>query len=170
MNGKERYAVVLETVDGERRVTCGRDEFIWDAAARGGIALPAICHQGRCLTCAGRLLSGEVDQSRSNQYLAQDKQAGFVLLCTAQPRSDVRILTDQQWSMREHRRKRAYRPRIRRRENFPAFRCTMAIRPQSSWLRKHRAASSSPVVNAVMSREQRHTHARQLSRDVDEEG
>jgi ferredoxin len=105
MNGKECYAVVLETVDGERRVTCGRDEFIWDAAARGGIALPAICHQGRCLTCAGRLLSGEVDQSKSNQYLAQDKQAGFVLLCTAQPRSDVRILTDQQWSMREHRRK-----------------------------------------------------------------
>ena len=96
---------MLETVDGERRVTCGRDEFIWDAAARGGIALPAICHQGRCLTCAGLLLSGEVDQSRSNQYLAQDKQAGFVLLCTAQPRSDVRILTDQQWSMREHRRK-----------------------------------------------------------------
>jgi len=105
MNGNERYAVVLETAEGERSFTCGRDEFIWDAAARAGIVLPAICHQGRCLTCAARLTSGDVDQSRSNQYFPQDKQAGFVLLCTAWPRSDLRVQTNQQWAMREHRRK-----------------------------------------------------------------
>ena len=97
--------VVLETADGERRFLCGRDQFIWDAAALNGIALPAICHQGRCLTCAGRLLSGVVDQSKSNTYFAEDQAAGFVLLCTGRPRSDLRILTNQQWLMRDHRRK-----------------------------------------------------------------
>ncbi len=103
--GKARYEVVLETAEGERSFSCGHDEFIWNAAARNGIALPAICHQGRCLTCAGRLLSGAVDQSSANSYFPEDKQAGFVLLCTARPRSDLRVLTNQQWVMREHRRK-----------------------------------------------------------------
>ncbi len=105
MECKERYRVVLETTEGEREFQCGRDQFIWNVAARNGIILPAICHQGRCLTCAGRLLSGTVDQSKSNSYFPEDKQAGFVLLCTGEPRSDVRIVTDQQWAMREHRRK-----------------------------------------------------------------
>jgi ferredoxin len=106
MEGNQRYIVALETDQGERSVSCGRDQFIWDAAAEHGIRLPAICHQGNCLTCAGRLLSGSVDQSKAISYLPQDQEAGFVLLCTAQPRSDVRIVTDQQWVMREHRLKR----------------------------------------------------------------
>lgn len=103
MVDQELYTITLETPEGERSFTSGRDEFIWNAAARNGIMLPAICHQGRCLTCAGRLLSGSVDQSRADSYFAADREAGFVLLCTAKPRSDVRILTHQQWQMREHR-------------------------------------------------------------------
>jgi ferredoxin len=103
MNERESYLVVLETPEGERSVQCNPDEFIWNAAARNGIRLPSICHQGRCLTCAGRLLSGTVDQSRADTFFPEDKAAGFVLLCTAKPRSDLRILTHQQWIMREHR-------------------------------------------------------------------
>src|SRR5579875_757040 len=75
------YTVVLETPEGQRRFECGADEFIWNAAARNGIILPSICHQGRCLTCAGYLLSGEVDQSQANFYRPEDREAGFVLLC-----------------------------------------------------------------------------------------
>ena len=103
MHDSESYLVVLETPEGERSVRCNRNEFIWNAAARQGIRLPSICHQGRCLTCAGRLLSGAVDQSRADTFFPEDKEAGFVLLCTAKPRSDLRILTHQQWVMREHR-------------------------------------------------------------------
>ncbi|MBV9081089.1 MAG: 2Fe-2S iron-sulfur cluster binding domain-containing protein [Acidobacteriaceae bacterium] len=99
------YLIVLETAEGERSFTCGRDEFIWNAAARNGILLPAICHQGRCLTCAGQLVTGTVDQSKSNSYFPEDKEAGFVLLCTGRPSSDVRIIVNQQWTMREHRRR-----------------------------------------------------------------
>jgi ferredoxin len=49
---------------------CSEDEHIWDAADDDdGIALPAICHQGRCLTCAGRLLEGMVEHDHPDAYL-----------------------------------------------------------------------------------------------------
>ena len=81
------------------------DEHIWDAALKAGIILPALCHQGRCLTCAGILLeAGKVDQSDSISYFPQDRQAGFVLLCTGKPGSNLRIRTHQQDQMRQHRR------------------------------------------------------------------
>ncbi len=95
--------VVLETPDGERTIGCGPNEFIWDAAARNGLLLPAICHQGRCLTCASRLLEGEVDQSKADAYFAEDRAAGFVLICRATPRSDLILKTHQEWEMRRHR-------------------------------------------------------------------
>ncbi len=97
------HLIILETSERERTFRCFRNEFIWNAAARNGIVLPAICHQGRCLTCAGRLLSGTVDQKSAVSYFAQDREAGFVLLCTAKPCSDVRVRTHEQLQMRQHR-------------------------------------------------------------------
>jgi ferredoxin len=91
----------------DRTIQVGPNEHIWDAAAAAGIKLLALCHQGRCLTCAGRLLDGgEVDQSDSVSYFPEDREAGFVLLCTGKPRSALRILTNQQKEMREHRRRK----------------------------------------------------------------
>jgi ferredoxin len=95
--------VVLETSHGFRSFDCQEDEYVWDAAARNGIPLPAICHQGRCLSCAGKLLEGIVDQADAAAYFPEDREANFVLLCRAKPRSDLRILTHQQWKMRAHR-------------------------------------------------------------------
>jgi ferredoxin len=99
------FEVVLQLPDGEERsVQVGCEEHIWDAAFAAGIILPALCHQGRCLTCAGRLQNnGEVDQSDSVSYYLQDREAGFVLLCTAKPHSPLRIRTHQQTEMRQHR-------------------------------------------------------------------
>jgi ferredoxin len=63
-----------------------------------------MCHQGYCLTCAGRLENGgEVDQADSEQYYPEDREAGFVLLCTGSPRSNLRIRTHQAKAMREFR-------------------------------------------------------------------
>jgi ferredoxin len=105
MHQQETYRITLEMPEGERSFDCRSDEFIWNAAARSGIELPSICHQGRCLTCAGRLLNGQVDQSAANSYFPADEEAKFVLLCTAKPLSVLRIRTHQQWTMREHRAK-----------------------------------------------------------------
>ncbi|PYX79447.1 MAG: ferredoxin [Acidobacteria bacterium] len=99
------FEVTLVTPQGEHTISVGSNQHIWDAAQAAGIPLPALCHQGRCLTCAGRLLNGgDVDQSDSVSYYREDRDAGFVLLCTAKPRSRVRILTHQQSEMRKHRR------------------------------------------------------------------
>jgi ferredoxin len=99
------FDVTLVLPEGERTIGVRADQHIWDAAAAAGVTLPALCHQGRCLTCAGRLLNGgEVDQSDSASYYPQDREAGFVLLCTGKPRSSLRIQTHQQEPMREHRR------------------------------------------------------------------
>jgi len=99
------FVVTLLLPGGEQTIHVHSDAHIWDAALAAGIKLPALCHQGRCLTCAGRLLNGgEVDQSDSASYYPQDREAGFVLLCTGKPRSPLRILTNQQEQMRAYRR------------------------------------------------------------------
>jgi ferredoxin len=101
------FPVVLLLPDGERSILVSRDGHLWDAAFAAGIVLPAMCHQGRCLTCAGRLENGgEVDQSDSVSYYPADREAGFVLLCTGKPRSALRIRTHQQNQMREFRRQK----------------------------------------------------------------
>ena len=49
---------------------------------------------------------GEFDQSDSLVYLPQDREAGFVLLCTGKPCSDLRIRTHQAKQMREFRKQK----------------------------------------------------------------
>ncbi|HWR35502.1 MAG TPA: 2Fe-2S iron-sulfur cluster-binding protein [Clostridia bacterium] len=103
-SARTSFHVLLTLPYGEKRISVGRDQYIWDAANSAGITLPAICHQGRCLTCAGLLEgAGQIDQSDSVGYYPQDKEAGYVLLCTGKPRTDLRIRTNQQTAMRKHR-------------------------------------------------------------------
>jgi len=103
MKTERSYRVVLETPDGIRSFDCESDEHILDVAEMNGISLPFICRQGKCVTCAGRLLEGAVEHDHPDSYFAEDEAAGFVLLCRAMPRSEVRILTHQEWEMRAHR-------------------------------------------------------------------
>lgn len=104
MAPSDSYRVTLLLPEGERSLQVRADQHIWDAAAEAGIVLPAICHQGRCLTCAGRLDgSGSFDQADLVAYFSQDREAGFVLLCTGKPCSDLRIRTHQADIMRRHR-------------------------------------------------------------------
>ena len=99
------FRVTLITPREEHSIQVRREQHIWDAALASGIVLPALCHQGRCLTCAGRLEGeGVVDQSDSDAYFPQDGEAGYVLLCTAKARSDLRIRTHRQHEMRDFRR------------------------------------------------------------------
>jgi ferredoxin len=98
------FRVNLLTPAGEHVVEVAADEHIWDAAYAQGVRLPALCHQGWCLTCAGRMEGpGEVDQSDSVTYFPEDREAGFVLLCTGKPCSELTIRTHQAVEMRKHR-------------------------------------------------------------------
>ena len=67
------------------------DQTILYAARANGVWLPADCQQGWCTTCAAKLLEGEVDQSTARRYYDVDEEAGFILPCTAKPRSDLKL-------------------------------------------------------------------------------
>ncbi len=103
----QAFPVELIMPEGERVIQVSREEHIWDAAFAEGIVLPAMCHQGYCLTCAAKLIGdGEVDQSDSLVYFPEDREAGFVLPCTGKARSPLKLLTHQQAEMRKSRKER----------------------------------------------------------------
>src|SRR5437588_10819566 len=102
------HAVTLLMPERQAQIQVCEDQHIWDAAKEQGIELPSICHQGRCLTCAGRregenANEDDFDNSDATYYFPEDREAGFILLCTAKPNSDLRIRTHQQHEMRRHR-------------------------------------------------------------------
>jgi len=84
-------------------VAVGEDEHVLAAARRAGLGLPSLCEQGWDLACAVRVLSGKVDNSDARRYYPEDERAGFALICTAKPRSDLRLRTHQTAAMRRHR-------------------------------------------------------------------
>jgi ferredoxin len=97
------YQVTYVTNGQESRLVVPDDQYLLDAAIEAGLDLPYMCLQGWCTTCAGKILEGKVDQSEALRYYSEDAAAGFVLLCSAYPRSDLRILTHQKEAMRVHR-------------------------------------------------------------------
>lgn len=84
-------------------VDVAEDESILAAAREADLWLPADCQQGWCTTCAARLVEGEVDQSTARRYFDTDEEAGFVLTCTARPRSDCRIEACKHEELLDHR-------------------------------------------------------------------
>lgn len=93
----------LPEAGGTVEVEVSPGETVLAAARRQGVWLPADCQQGWCTTCAAVLLEGDVDQSTARRYFDVDREAGYVLLCTAKPRSDLRVRAVQHEAMLDHR-------------------------------------------------------------------
>ena len=67
------------------------DQSIYQAALKAGVQLPIGCDYGGCITCAARLLAGRVRQPGASALNKRQSQAGYILLCVAQPKSDCVI-------------------------------------------------------------------------------
>ena len=73
-----------------------KDESVLDAALREGIALPYGCRNGTCLSCRGKVLSGEFDYrgEMPKSLLAQPPGDGWDLLCQAVPKGNLTVEID----------------------------------------------------------------------------
>ncbi len=73
------------------QISVAGDQTILDVAEENGFVLPYACRYGGCITCAARLISGKIEQSKAVGLKGYMAEAGYILTCVAYPRSDCEI-------------------------------------------------------------------------------
>ena len=85
-----RFTITLANRGGQS-FEVGADQPLLDALEAHGASLPYGCRYGGCISCAAKLLAGEVDQSAGTALNRRQLGDGYVLLCVAQPKSDCTL-------------------------------------------------------------------------------
>ena len=85
-----RFTITLANRDGQSFEVQG-DAPLLDTLERHGMSLPYGCRYGGCISCAAKLLDGEVDQSEGVALNGRQLHHGYVLLCVARPLSDCTL-------------------------------------------------------------------------------
>ena len=95
------FRIRLERRDRTWTFEAREDEYLLYSMLDSGIDIPYVCEQGWCLACAARLKSGSVEQKDALTLYPEDSEAGFVLLCSTKPRSDLVLVQDEHETRRE---------------------------------------------------------------------
>ena len=60
-----------------------------DSLRKQGVDLPYGCKYGGCITCAAKLIDGQVDQKRQVALNNRQINDGYIILCVARPKSNL---------------------------------------------------------------------------------
>jgi CDP-4-dehydro-6-deoxyglucose reductase len=83
----------VKLLPSEQEFVAESNETILEAAVRAGITLNHGCSHGNCGLCKGRLIAGEVEQVRYQDFLFSpvEKLQHYALMCTSAATTDIII-------------------------------------------------------------------------------
>ena len=82
-----KFTITLANRDGAS-FQVERRKPLLEALEAQGVSLPYGCRYGGCITCAAKLLSGEIDQRAGVALNGRQLADGYALLCIARPLTD----------------------------------------------------------------------------------
>ena len=84
---RETYSITIAN-QGGKTYEVDRRRSLLESLRENGIDLPYGCRYGGCITCAAKLVAGEVDQRGQVALNNRQVNNGYVVLCVARPKSD----------------------------------------------------------------------------------
>lgn len=83
----KEYIVGINLDGKDYDIPCDDDQTFLDAIEEYGLVVPYSCRAGVCMTCAAKIVRGEVDLGEA-ALGDEGKNEGFVLCCSGFPKSD----------------------------------------------------------------------------------
>ncbi len=91
-NGKAaRHFTITLVNHGGQSFEVNEDRPLLETLEGHGVSLPYGCRYGGCISCAAKLLTGEVDQSEGVALNSCQIGDGYVLLCVSRPLSNCTL-------------------------------------------------------------------------------
>ena len=87
-SGGARRVIITIANQGGQSFEVDAAEPLLESLEAHGLSLPYGCRYGGCISCAAKLLDGDVDQSEGVALNGRQIRDGYVLLCVARPKSD----------------------------------------------------------------------------------
>jgi len=82
--------ITIANRDNAAYEVAGRKPLLEELRAQG-VDLPYGCQYGGCITCAAKLIDGEIDQRAQVALNNRQINDGYVILCVARPKSDCTL-------------------------------------------------------------------------------
>ncbi len=87
---KTQRTITIANRDGATYVVDSKRPLL-DSLREQGVDLPYGCQYGGCITCAAKVIEGQVDQRRQVALNNRQLDNGYAVLCVARPLSDCTL-------------------------------------------------------------------------------